>query len=138
MTRDPTVASGGALCRYHLSCPGNRVRYSGSPRVSQETRTSVNRGHLPSVFSGRLTSALTAARGLTSPPQGIGREPPQHAVVENHTQRGQVDLDGSVGKGLLALGAADGALGADEVLDQLLGDITGEAAGRRTARRRAP
>src|SRR5262249_34109818 len=31
----------------------------GSPRVSQRTRTSVNRGHLTSVISGQLTSALT-------------------------------------------------------------------------------
>ena len=38
-----------------------RTRGGGGRGVSQETRTAVNRGHLTSVFSGQLASALTPA-----------------------------------------------------------------------------
>src|SRR5262249_19888427 len=49
----------------------------GSPRVSQRTRTSVNRGHLTSVTSGQLTSALTSADMYLAP-----REYPDPKAVE--------------------------------------------------------
>ena len=39
----------------------------------QRTRTSVNRGHLTSVFSGQLTSALTTRLGAAGAPGRWGR-----------------------------------------------------------------